>query len=145
MPASSAYSMAQSTFLAASLVRSSLATTRTKSSRTALSMEKRSNATVITATKKRLNKSGAITQPWRRPCSTANHSDVSPLSRRTHACMPSWNWRMIEISLAGTPYRASTFQRRERSNKSYAFCRSMKHMNSGRSFSRASSWIPRTT
>ena len=73
-----------------------------------------------------LNRSGASTHPWRRSYSTANHPEHTLSSSRTHARMPSWNWRMTEVVFCGTPKRTSTDQRRVRSTESYLLVRSIK-------------------
>ena len=81
--------------------------------------------------KNTLNSSGESTHPCRSPCATSNHSEHRPSSLRTHALIPSWNWRITSIICGGVPKRASTCQSSVRSTESYAFCRSMKHRNSG--------------
>ena len=60
----------------------------------AASARKRFSATRSTAVKNMLNSSGASTHCCPRPCPTSNLSEHSPSSNRTHACMPSWHWRM---------------------------------------------------
>ena len=79
------------------------------------------------------------------PCSAANHPEHTLSSIRTHARMPSWNGRMIEIMFCGTSKRTSTIQRRVRSSESYALVRSIKHTYSGNRFFRASSCSRRIT
>ena len=111
----------------------------------AASARKRFSATRSTAVKKVLNSSGASTHPCcLRPCRTSNLSEHSPSSSRTHACIPSWNWRMTASILGGTPKRARTSHKRLRSTESYALVRSIKHMYKGVSSFRASSCSRRT-
>ena len=74
----------------------------------AASARKRFPATRSTAVKNTSNSSGATTHPCLRPYPTSNLSEHSPLSNRTHACMPSWNWRVTASILGGTPKRART-------------------------------------
>ena len=108
------------------------------------SERKRFSATRSTAVKNMLNSSGVSTHPCLRPCPTSNLSEHSPSFNRTHACMPSWNWRMTADILGGTPKRARTSHRRVRSTESYALVRSINHTYKGVSF-RASSCSRRTT
>ena len=68
----------------------------------AASARKRFSATRSTAVKNMLNSSGESTHPCLRPCPTSNESEHTQSSNRTHACMPSWNWRMTAIILGGT-------------------------------------------
>ena len=65
-----------------------------------------------------LNSSGANTHPCQTPCSTPNISEHSPSSNRTHAPMPSWNWRMTPSILGGMQKRAKTVYLRMRSTDS---------------------------
>ena len=88
------------------------------------------SATRSIPAKNTLNNSGEGTHPWRGPCATSNHSEHRSSSPRTHALIPSWNWRITSIICGGLPKRASICQRSVRSTESYAFCRSMKHRNS---------------
>ena len=85
-----------------------------------------SSATRSIATKNKLDSSGESTHPWRSPYGTSNHFEHRPSSFRTHALIPSWNWRITSVICGGTRKRASTCQ-----SESYAFCRSMKHRNRG--------------
>ena len=92
-----------------------------------------------------LNSNGTRTHPWRRPWPTSNHSDNIPPSSRTHARIPSWNWCTISTITGGTPNRARTTQRRERSTESYAFWRSTKQVYNGTPSFLPSSCNRRTT
>ena len=109
------------------------------------SEKKRFSATRSTAVKNMLNNSGASTHPCLRPCPTSNLCERSPSSNRTHACIPSWNWRMTASILDGTPKRARTSHKRVRSTESYALVRSINRKYKGVSFFRASSYCRRTT
>ena len=64
-------------------------------------------------------------------------------SSRTHARMPSWNWRITEVIFYDTPKRSisieGTVQRRVRSTESYALVRSIKYTYNGIRFFRADS------
>ena len=112
----------------------------------AASARKRFSATHSTTVKNMLNSSGASTHPYLlRSCPTSNLSEHFPSSNRTHACMPSWNWRMTASILGGTPKRARTSHKRVRSTESYVLVRSIKHKYTGVSFFRASSCSRRTT
>ena len=66
-----------------------------------------------------------------KPLCHLEHSEHTMLSFRTQALIPSWSLRNTCIICCGTRKRGSTCQRTVRSTESYAFCRSMKHRNSG--------------
>lgn len=142
MPRSRAYSMAQSTSQSSSLDLPPLAAMRMKPPTTALSIAKRSNVTRRhrrdeDAEQNRSNHTALAEGPWL----DSNNSKTSLLSRRTHACMPSWNLRMMEITLDGDDAVSCWhLPERERPTESYASWRSMKHTCSARFFSMAGSW-----
>ena len=117
----------------------------TKASMMFSSALKRAEATFITPANKMLNTRGVSTNPWRRPRSTVNHPEHILSSSRTHARMPSWNSRTVEIMFGGTPKRTGTVQRRVRSTGSYPLVRSIKYTYNGNCFFRANSYSRRIT
>ncbi|CAM9172057.1 unnamed protein product [Sphacelaria rigidula] len=105
----------------------------------------RTRAISSAAGKEILNSSGDNSHPCRSALMTSNHSESSPSSLRTRACMPSWNGRMTFTISPGMPARTSTRHKSSRSTESRAFGRSMKHMYSCILRCRSSSWRRRTT
>ena len=91
----------------------------------------RSSTARIAGAKKTLKRSGDSTHPCHNPWVTSNHSEYSPSSVRTRACMPSRNWRITVSIFYGTPKRASTTHNSARLTESYAFWRSIKHTYRG--------------
>lgn len=68
-----------------------------------------------------------------RTCSTPNHSEHTPSSVLTRACIPSWTWQTTDIMLSGTPKRSRTVTEGcgRHTVVDICFVRSTKHLHRG--------------